>query len=226
MPVLSGLFTSILTDNSFTLPIYLLCAAVSVVCGIITAFSASFKNRISKGFFVSLITLPFIVLTVILMVNGSIGTGVAVMGAFSLIRFRSAPAKAKDICAIFASMTSGLICAAGYLDIAVFFTVIFSVITIILNAVSFKSERTLDLRITIPESLNYSDAFNDIFEKYTASSRLVAVKTTDMGSLYKLTYKIIMKNSSMSKDFIDELRCRNGNLEIMISDSVTDPEEL
>ncbi len=226
MPVLSGLFTSIFTDNSFILPIYLLCAAVSVVCGVITAFSSSFKNHISKGFFVSLITLPFIVLTVILMVNGSIGTGVAVMGAFSLIRFRSAPAKAKDICAIFASMTAGLICAAGYLGIAVFFTVIFCLITLALNAASFKSERTLDLRITIPESLNYSDAFNDIFGKYTSACRLVAVKTTDMGSLYKLTYKIIMKNSTMSKDFIDELRCRNGNLEIMLSDAVTDAEEL
>lgn len=226
MPVLSGLFTTIFAENSFTMPIYLLCAAVAVVCGVVTAFSASFKNHISKGFFVSLITLPFIVLTVILMVNGSVGTGVAVMGAFSLIRFRSAPAKAKDICAIFASMTAGLICAAGYLGIAAFFTVIFSAITLILNAVSFKSERTLDLRITIPESINYCEAFNDLFQKYTSSLRIVAVKTTDMGSLYKLTYKIIMKNDSMIKDFIDELRCRNGNLEIMISDSITDAEEL
>lgn len=220
---MTNIFTSIISDN-ITLPIYLLCAAVSVVCGIIIALSSSFRNDISRGFFISLITLPFIVGTVIIMVNGSIGTGIAVMGAFSLIRFRSAPGKARDIAAIFTSMTAGLICAAGYPALAVIFTLIVSALTVLLNIIPMRNDKLLDLRIAIPESLNYTDAFEDLFDKYTSQRQITSVKTTDMGSLYKLHYRIKMKDMSLTKEFIDELRCRNGNLEIMISEATTNEE--
>ncbi len=219
------LFASII-DGNVTVTTYLICAAVSLVCGLAAAFSATYKNSISKGFFISLVLLPVIVQTVITMVNGNIGTGVAVMGAFSLIRFRSAPGKAKDIVNIFLAMTAGLICAAGYVAIALMFTAIVCVILIILNSIPFGSDKELDLTITVPESLNYCEAFDDLFSKYTSKHRLNLVKTTNMGSLYRLTYRIQMKNRNEIKEFIDDLRCRNGNLEIRLSDIVNSQEEL
>jgi len=222
---MSNIFASII-DGNVTVTTYLICAAVSLVCGLAAAFSATYKNSISKGFFISLVLLPVIVQTVIIMVNGNIGTGVAVMGAFSLIRFRSAPGKAKDIVNIFVAMTAGLICAAGYVAIALLFTAIVCILLIILNTIPFGSDKELDLTITVPESLNYCEAFNDLFSKYTRKHHLNTVKTTNMGSLYRLSYRIQMKNRDEVKNFIDDLRCRNGNLEIRISDVVNTPEEL
>lgn len=222
---MSDIFASII-DGNVTVTTYLICAAISLVCGLAAALSATYKNSISKGFFISLVLIPVIVQTVITMVNGNIGTGVAVMGAFSLIRFRSAPGKAKDIVNIFLAMTAGLICAAGYVAIALMFTAIVCVILIILNSIPFGSDKELDLTITVPESLNYSEAFDDLFSKYTSKHRLNLVKTTNMGSLYRLTYRIQMKNRDDIKNFIDDLRCRNGNLEIRISEIVNSQEEL
>jgi hypothetical protein len=150
------------------------------------------------------------------MVNGSVGTGIAVAGAFSLIRFRSVPAKARDIVSIFVSMTAGLASAAGYVGVAISFSVLASLLIILFSVIKMKSDREQELHITIPENLNFTSVFDEIFEKYTKKATLMSVKTTNMGSLFKLVYIIEMKNDSEVREFIDELRIRNGNLEIAV----------
>jgi hypothetical protein len=222
---MSELFTSI-TNGVFTPEKYLICAGCALLCGIIAALAASFRSHTTKSFIVSLILLPAIVQTVIMMVNGNVGTGVAVMGAFSLVRFRSVPGKAKDIVSIFLTMTAGLACASGYVGIALLFTVLVSIGMIITVLFPVKSERALDLRITIPESISFSDAFDDVLAEYTKNHTLVSVKTTNMGSLYRLQYRIELKDSEKMKEFIDTLRCRNGNLEISVSVASQGAEEL
>ena len=148
------------------------------------------------------------------------------MGAFSLVRFRSVPGKAKDIVSIFLVMTAGLACAAGYVGIAILFTIIISAGMLVTAIIPHSSEKALEIRITVPESLNFTDAFDDLFADYTKTSTLLSVKTTNMGSLYKLLYRIEMKDISQMKEFMDKLRCRNGNLEISISTAPQGTEEL
>lgn len=222
---MSEFFTSI-TNGTFTVGLYLLCTAVAFVCGAIAAFAAAYRSHVSKSFIVALILMPAIVETVIMMVNGNVGTGVAVMGAFSLVRFRSVPGKAKDIVSIFLSMTAGLACAAGHVMVALLFTLLVSACMILASHIPTKSEREMELKITIPETLNYKDVFADVFEKYTKRHRMTVVKTTNMGSLFKLTYRVEMKNAAETKAFIDDLRVRNGNLEISILESNGGLEEL
>jgi len=222
---MSELFTSAFAEG-MDLKGYLLCTGIAVLCGVIAAFASSFRSGITKSFAVSLVVLPIIVETVILMVNGNVGTGVAVMGAFSLVRFRSVPGKAKEIAAIFLSMTAGLACAAGFIWIALIFTVIVSAVMVVVTAIPMKSERFLELRITVPESISYEDAFDDLFREYTKSCTLIGVKTTNMGSLFKLKYKVMMRENGKNKEFIDKLRCRNGNLEIAIGLSADNAETL
>ena len=193
---------------------YILSAVSAVFCGLLVALSTSYKHRVTKSFFASLIVLPLAVQTVIVMVNGSVGTGIAVAGAFSLIRFRSVPAKARDIVSIFVAMTAGLSCAAGYVGIGVLFTLIACACILLLSFIKISSDREQELIITVPENLNFTGAFDEVFEKYTRKSTLVAVKLVNMGSLYKLTYRIEMKNDSELRAFIDDLRVRNGNLDI------------
>ena len=205
---------------------YVISAAIALLCGALVAFVTSFRSRTTKSFIVTLVLLPFAVQTVILMVNGSVGTGIAVAGAFSLVRFRSLPAKAKDIISIFISMTAGLACAAGYVAVAALFTVISCVIFIVLSSTEMRSDKSQELRITIPENLNFVGLFDDLFAKYTNKNELLTVKSANMGSLYKLTYRIEMKNDSDLRDFIDELRVRNGNLEIAIFKMQGNAEEL
>ena len=211
------LFDSIIVDD-ITIGIFLICLLSSGICGVMTALAATVKNHPSKSFLTSLVLLPMIVCTVIEMVNGNIGTGMAVMGAFSLIRFRSVPGKARDIVVIFLSMTAGLACAGGYVGIALVFTLIVGLCMVLMAILPMRGEHTMDLHITIPESLRYANEFDDLFKKYLKSHRLVQAKTTNMGSLYKLLYRVEMKDPKQSQTFIDELRCRNGNLEIALSD--------
>ncbi len=218
-------FFESLAASTVTPQNYFLCLGAAFLCGLIVAFAATFRTRVSKSFFISLILLPLIVHTVIVMVNGNIGTGVAVMGAFSLVRFRSVPGKAKDIASIFLAMTAGLACAAGFVGIALLFTVIVSALMISLAFIPL-GEKNMELRITVPESLRYSHGFDDLFAEYASSCRLIKVKTTAMGSLYKLTYRIKLKNPDQSQEFIDKLRTRNGNLEISLADAYDNPDEL
>ena len=205
---------------------YLISAAIAIFCGFLAAIVSSFRSHTTKSFFITLVLLPFAVQTVMLMVNGSVGMGIAVAGAFSLVRFRSLPAKAKDIISIFISMTAGLACAAGYIGIAILFTVISCVFFVLISNIKMRSDRVQELRITIPENINFVGAFDDVFEKYTAKSELLNVKSANMGSLYKLTYRIEMKNDNDLRDFIDELRIRNGNLEIAVFKIQGNAEEL
>ena len=205
--MLDTLFSPIFS-GTFTISSYLICTATSLVLGAIIAFASGFRSRQSKSF----------LLTVIMLVNGSVGTAVAVMGAFSLVRFRSAPGSAKEIVSIFLAMAAGLATAVGYVALAAIFVIIICLVIICANFVNIKEKDDLfrELRITIPESLNYAHEFDDLFDKYTKESKLLNVKTTNMGSLYKLIYKIRLNKEDDIQDFINDLRCRNGNLEISI----------
>ena len=224
----NGIFDTTLT-NVITVSDFLLCVAVSIVIGIIFAAVFSFKANSSKSFLITLALLPATVCVVIMMVNGNIGTGVAVAGAFSLVRFRSAPGSAKEIAAIFLAMASGLIAGMGYLAYSALFAVILSAAYLIFNAFSFRNKSRIiekTLNITIPENLDYNGVFDDIFEEYLKSAELISVKTSGLGSLYKLKYDITLKDPAKEKEMIDALRCRNGNLEICCSIRETNSLEL
>lgn len=209
---------------------FLICIGVSFIIGLILAGAYMFRTRYTKSFVVTLAMLPAIVCVVIMMVNGNVGTGVAVAGAFSLVRFRSVPGTAKEIGALFMAMGAGLITGMGYLGFAVVFAVILAVITILLGFVDFgarkNAARYKTLRITIPEDLDYTGVFDEIFEEYAEKYELAQVRTTNMGSLFRLTYDMVMKSGANEKEFIDKLRCRNGNLEIAISRQETAVTEL
>ena len=218
-------YSSVITVEKF-----ILCLGVSLGLGLVLALAYAFKARYTKSFLVTMATLPAIVCVVIMMVNGNVGAGVAVAGAFSLVRFRSAPGSAKEIAAVFLSMGAGLICGMGYLGYAGLFTVVMSLILVLYNLIdnSRIGRDTLrkTFKITIPEDLDYTGAFDDLFDKYTTSHELVRVKTTNMGSMFRLTYNLTLRNAREEKAFIDEIRCRNGNLEIMVSKEETQTGEL
>lgn len=227
----TSIFNSVLSnsDVDFVSSMdFCLCMITAVVVGLIIAGLYTYKTKYTKSFFMTLTTLPATVAMVIMMVNGSVGTGVAVAGAFSLIRFRSVPGTAKEISAIFLAMGTGLAIGLGYLSFAIAFAIFISLINIVLTSSpigeSNKDRRTL--LITMPENLDYGDVFEDIFEKFTTYQQLEAVKTTNMGSLFKLTYEVELKNEKEEKIFIDTLRCRNGNLEISLLKQSTQSTEL
>lgn len=219
---LNDFFSSSLTSDTastITTSNFLMCIALSLVLGIFIAWLYSYKTKHTKSFVITLATLPAVVCMVIMMVNGNIGTGVAVAGTFSLIRFRSVPGTAKEIGAIFIAMGAGLATGMGYVGFAIVFVILISLINLLLTASSFGENKVTirALTITIPEDLDYTGIFTDIFEKYTAAHELSRVKTTNMGSLFKLTYDIELKSDCDEKSFIDEIRCRNGNLEIIMA---------
>lgn len=206
---------------------FALCSVVSLLLGLVISFTFCFRQRKSKGFILSLMILPIMVQVVIMMVNGNVGTGVAVMGAFSLVRFRSIPGNAMDICGIFLSMAVGLATGTDKLVLASVFTAIVCIVVFIFNFVPIgRSSSVKELHVTIPESLDYNEIFDDIFEKYTSHSELISTKTTGMGSLYKLTYEITLKDVKDEKKMIDEIRCRNGNLEINCAKKATPTDQL
>ncbi len=205
------------TDQITTL-VYLVCSLASLALGAVIAFAAGFRSRQSKSFMLALLLIPVIVQMVIMLVNDNVGAGVAVMGAFSLVRFRSAPGSAKEIVSIFLAMATGLATAKGYIALAAVFVIVISFIMIISTYVRFKEKDDLvrELKITIPEDLNYAHEFDDLFDTYTKRSKLLNVKTTNMGSLYKLSYEVELKSEDNVQSFIDDLRTRNGNLEIAV----------
>lgn len=221
------MLNSILT-NTFTIQTFLVCILTSLLLGAILAWVHSIYNSSSKGFVITIALLPAIVQMVIMLVNGNLGTGVAVMGAFSLVRFRSVPGNAREINSIFIAMAIGLATGMGYIATAGLFVVIVGGVSVLYNVTSFgePKHRQKELKITIPEGLDYTGIFDDLFEKYTLKNELVKVKTANMGSLYKLDYRISMKNQTEEKAFIDELRCRNGNLEITCGKVAFGSEEL
>lgn len=231
--MLEALFGGIF-DTQFTAVIsvgdFLLCLGVSLLIGMLTAGAYTYKNRYTKSFLVTLATLPAVVCVVIMMVNGNIGTGVAVAGTFSLVRFRSAPGTAKEISAIFLAMCTGLIAGMGYLGYAALFAMILCGVTVLYNRFDFGAGKNgakyKVLHITIPEDLDYTGVFDEVLGEYTAFHELVQVKTANMGSLFRLTYRLELKDMEEEKELIDKLRCRNGNLEISVSRQETGVCEL
>ena len=214
-----------LFDSAAVKPIpvedFLRCLGTALACGLLSSLCHMFRSRYTKSFAITLLILPAVVCAVIMMVNGNVGTGVAVAGAFSLVRFRSVPGTAKEITMLFLAMGAGLICGTGYLAFAVLYTLVLGLVFLLCNQLRLgsgkKSLLYKTLTITIPEDLDYSGVFDDLFKTYTREYSLIRVKTTNMGSLFRLTYHVTLKANASEKQFIDDLRCRNGNLEISMS---------
>ena len=224
-----GLFDTDLT-TVISVTDFLLCLGTSLVVGLIMAFAYMYRTRYTKSFVITLALLPAVVCVVIMMVNGNVGTGVAVAGAFSLVRFRSVPGTAKEICTLFLAMGAGLIAGMGYLGFALLFTLVLCVMFVLYNRLDFgtkkNSETFKTITITIPEDLDYSGVFDDIFSEFTKSHDLIRVKSTNMGSMFKLTYNVMLRDITREKEMIDKIRCRNGNLEITVSKQETVGTEL
>lgn len=215
-----GIFDTDMT-KVIALQDFLLCVGCALAAGLILAFTYMYRTRYTKGFVATLAALPAVVCVVIMMVNGNVGTGVAVAGAFSLVRFRSVPGTAKEISAIFMAMGTGLVAGMGYLGYALLVSLIFGGVNLLYTRLDFGSKKRAalykTLHITIPEDLDYTGVFDGIFQQYTRECELTQIKTTNMGSLFRLTYQITLKQAGNEKEMIDQLRCRNGNLEITVS---------
>ncbi len=209
---------------------FLLCVGCALLCGIVLTACYVFRTRYTRSFAATLALLPAIVAVVIMMVNGNIGAGVAVAGAFSLVRFRSVAGTAREIGAIFLAMGTGLVCGMGYVGYALLVSALLGAVSLVYNLIGIgtrsKTSQHKMLRITIPEDLDYTDVFEGILSEYTEEHELVQVKTTNMGSLFRLTYNVTVKDISREKELIDKLRVRNGNLEITISKQETSVTEL
>ena len=207
---------SIITTQ-ITAQVFAICTAVSLALGLGTALLCMYKSRYTQSFILTLAMLPAVVQVVIMLVNGNIGAGVAVAGTFSLVRFRSAPGTAREIGMIFLAMAIGLAPGMGYVALAVFFFLVMAAFVLLLTCLRFGggNGQERELKITIPENLDYEGLFDDLFQKYARSARLERVKTTNMGTLYELHYSVVLKGERIPKEFLDELRCRNGNLNIV-----------
>lgn len=227
--IFQGLFDTAITQV-IDIGDFLLCLGTSLALGILLALTYTFKNEHTRSFIVTLALLPAVVCVVIMMVNGNIGAGVAVAGAFSLVRFRSAPGTAKEIVTIFLAMAAGLITGMGYLGFAALFTLIMCVAFIVYNLIAgtHTPGAALDrvIKITIPEDLDYTNVFDEIFNEYTKKNQLVKVKSTNLGSMFRLTYLVTLRNALLEKEMIDRIRERNGNLEIMVSRTEYQSSEL
>lgn len=227
--IFTGIFDSA-TTSAIAIDSFIACIGAAIIIGIVSALFYTYKNKYTKSFLITLALLPAIISAIIMMVNGNIGAGVAVAGAFSLIRFRSVPGTAKEIGAIFIAMAAGLMLGMGYIGYAALFVIIVGAVGVILTELKFGEKETPAfekiLRITIPEDLDYAGVFDDLFNEYTVKHQLANVKTTNMGSMFKLTYNISLRDTEKEKELIDKLRCRNGNLEISSSMQETRISEL
>ena len=227
--LITSIYSSDATANiSFTQ--FAAAFGVSLLLGMMIAAAYMHNTRYTKSFIVTLAMLPAIICVIIMMVSGSVGAGIAVAGTFSLVRFRSVPGTAKEICAIFLAMATGLITGMGYLGLAAVFSAVLSLAMVVFNHIDLGAKQNADryksIRIMIPEDLDYSGVFDDVLAGYTSQCELVNVKTTNMGSMFRLTYDVVLKDPSREKELIDKLRCRNGNLEINVSRQATVPVEL
>lgn len=224
-----GLFD---TDMTRTIGIeqFLLCIGCSLVIGIILALGYMSHARYTRSYIMTLAVLPAIVCVVIMMVNGNIGTGLAVAGAFSLVRFRSVPGSAKEITMLFLAMGTGLLTGMGYIGFGFVFAVVMSFVVALYNRFDFGTQKNAlrykTIRIAIPEDLDYTKVFDSVFEVYTDKYEFVRVKSFNMGSMFRVTYNLTMKKDANEKEMIDMLRCRNGNLEITLSKQDNSVDEL
>lgn len=211
------MFNSVI-ESSITLQGFMISILCAMVLGLLTSLMFTHFTRHTGSLAITLAVLPPIVTLVIMMINGNVGAGLAVAGAFALVRFRSLPGTAKEVCGIFLSVSIGLACGMGYVGVALLYFVMMSLFIIVLETCRFGQGRLAErqLKITIPEDLDYEEIFDDLLEKYTVRWELVRVHTTNMGTLYELTYEVLMRDKTESREFINELRCRNGNLSISL----------
>ena len=212
------MLNSILTAE-LSLTQFLICELTAMILGFGTALIFLVRDRHTGAFSQSLALLPGVVTLVIMLVNGNIGAGLAVAGTFALVRFRSAPGSAKEITGLFMSVAIGLACGMGYVGVAVIFFVLMSVYVMGLGAVRFGEDgvKHRHLKITVPEDADYENLFEDLFARYTDRHELTKVRTTNMGTLYELHYQVDLKDPEKLREFIDAIRCRNGNLNIICS---------
>lgn len=207
---------------------FFICMAGAFVLGMGLAWVHGYKNQTTRNFVLTLALLPMMVQTVIMLVNGNLGTGVAVMGAFSLVRFRSAPGNSREISSIFLAMAVGLAAGMGYLGVALILVLTAGGVTVLALSLPWEKWETYEkeLKVTIPENLDYAGIFDELFEKYTKQAKLMRVKTVNMGSLYELHYHIRLREERQEKAFLDEMRCRNGNLSLTCGRIASGREEL
>ena len=204
----------------------LIAAGAALLLGVALAITHQKTSQTTKGFLITLATLPLLVMAVMIMINGSLGTSIAILGAFSLIRFRSLQGKAKDLLAIFFAMMIGLACGMGHILFGTVITIIAILAIILFTYTHFLEPDSHErvLKIVIPEDLDYDEVFTEIFKKYTSRHRLVKMKTMNMGSLYKLTYDVKLKHDIKEKDFLDEIRVKNCNLKVLLSEPCCEEE--
>ncbi len=221
------LFTTVIPQTGITGASFCLCTISALLIGLFIAYTYKLRGTGSKSYLLTIIMLPAIVEIIILMVNGNLGAGVAVAGTFSLVRFRSAQGSGEEITGIFLAMAAGLASGMGYIGIAVISAAAFALIMLLIEKILEKGtgEEQI-LRIYVPESLDYEHAFDEVLEKYTDKMTLDEVKTASMGSLYKLTYKIVLKPGVATKALLDDIRIRNGNMEVSCGRPVTTAGEL
>ncbi|MBQ9828285.1 MAG: DUF4956 domain-containing protein [Lachnospiraceae bacterium] len=214
----NGLLTG--TEAELTLGVFAICFAASLMLGAVIAAVYRYTSDSTRGFVATVAIIPAIVCVIIMMVSGSLGAGVAVAGTFSLVRFRSAQGTAREIGAIFLAMAAGLACGMGYPAFAALFTIVMCAVVFIYSLINFGDDMRSPIRymsVTIPETLEYGGLFDDIFDKYAKDAKMISVKTTTLGSLNKVAYSLKLKSPDTEKAFIDEIRERNGNLEISLS---------
>lgn len=218
------MFESIL-GSSLTITSCLICIIVSIILGFLIAFTHNITSKSSKNFLITIILLPLIVQVIIMMVNGNLGTSVAILGAFSLIRFRSTPGSSKELLSIFLAMAVGLSTGMGQIYFAIIFTIISCLLIILLEKTNiFKYEKTKELKIVVPEDLDFENTFIETLNKYTNKFELIKTKTINMGSLYELDYLINLKPETKIKEFIDEIRIKNGNLKVLLTEEIKEFE--
>ena len=221
--MLEQTFTSLYADtgsamSSVTTVEFLICCIASIVLGAVAAYVYTIKHEHTKNFVVTLALLPLIVQAVITLVNGNLGAGIAVMGVFNLVRFRSIPGSAKDITSVFLAMAIGLATGMGYIWLAVLFTIIVCAVNIgfVLSPFGKPSEPEMTLTITIPEDLEFDGMFDKVLARYAESFKLRSVSTSNMGALFKLEYTVRLKDAGLAKRMIDEVRTMNGNLKVAL----------
>lgn len=222
------MFQTIISSEGITTGQGIICLIVALALGIVISVTYMKTGEYSKNFARTLIVMPVLISVVMTLVNGNLGTSVAVLGAFSLVRFRSMQGTSRDIAYILFAMTVGLGTSLGYITFAIIFTVFVCAIHFVLHQIDFAEKKTdvKELRITIPENLDYEGIFDDIFMKYLEKWELVRVKTANLGSMYELCYRVVIKENVKQKEMMDDLRCRNGNLTIVCGMMDYQKEEL
>ena len=220
------MFNSILTSSELTPVNFFACLGVAFVLGLIVALVHKHTAKSSSNFVTTLAILPMLVAMAIMLVNGNLGAGVATVGVFSLVRFRSIAGNSRSILSVFFAMAIGLAVGTGYLTFAALFTVVVSIIIAFLKFIRFgeSEENTKKLIVLVPEDIDYTAIFDDIFPAYTTHAELIKAKTTNMGALFELTYMVNMKDGMNEKDFIDKIRVKNGNLKVALSHAINEEE--